>query len=180
MEPGIGKRIRALRQARELTQEELARRADLTKGFISQIEGDRTSLSLDSLIQILKALDTSLASFFTEEAEEKVVFTREDWIQVTDRGPANFALLIPGGTNRRMDPVLMTLKPRETMRCGEPHEGEEFGYVLSGKVSLMLGGKVHRVREGECFYYQASREHSVVNSGRTAATLLWIPSPAQM
>jgi transcriptional regulator with XRE-family HTH domain len=50
----IGERIRNLRQMSNLTQEELAERAGLTKGFISQIERDLTSISLDSLIKILE------------------------------------------------------------------------------------------------------------------------------
>jgi transcriptional regulator with XRE-family HTH domain len=52
----IGERIRNLRQLSNLTQEELAERANLTKGFISQIERDLTSISLDSLVQILEAM----------------------------------------------------------------------------------------------------------------------------
>ena len=60
----IGERIRNLRQLSNLTQEELAERANLTKGFISQIERDLTSISLDSLIQILDALDENISDFF--------------------------------------------------------------------------------------------------------------------
>ncbi len=58
----IGERIRNLRELSNLTQEELADRANLTKGFISQIERDLTSISLDSLIQILEAMDEKLSS----------------------------------------------------------------------------------------------------------------------
>ncbi|MFQ6079074.1 MAG: helix-turn-helix domain-containing protein, partial [Thermodesulfobacteriota bacterium] len=60
----IGERIRNLRQLSSLTQEELAERAELTKGFISQVERDRTSISLDSLVQILDALDENISDFF--------------------------------------------------------------------------------------------------------------------
>ncbi len=57
----IGERIRNLRQLSNLTQEELAERANLTKGFISQIERDLTSISLDSFIQILRAMDENIS-----------------------------------------------------------------------------------------------------------------------
>ena len=64
----IGERIRNLRQSSSLTQEELAERAGLTKGFISQIERDLTSISLDSLVQLLEALDENISDFFTSKA----------------------------------------------------------------------------------------------------------------
>jgi len=64
----IGERIRNLRQLSNLTQEELAERAGLTKGFISQVERDLTSISLDSLIQILGALDEDISEFFRDSS----------------------------------------------------------------------------------------------------------------
>ena len=73
----IGERIRNSRQLSNLTQEELAERANLTKGFISQIERDLTSISLDSLIQILEALDENISDFFREASQEKIVYRRK-------------------------------------------------------------------------------------------------------
>ena len=67
----IGERIRNLRELSNLTQEELAERANLTKGFISQIERDLTSISLDSLIQILEAMDENISDFFRETSGGK-------------------------------------------------------------------------------------------------------------
>ena len=70
----IGERIRNLRQLSSLTQEELAERAGLTKGFISQVERDKTSISLDSLVQILDALDENIPDFFTDIEEKDIVY----------------------------------------------------------------------------------------------------------
>jgi transcriptional regulator with XRE-family HTH domain len=69
----IGERIKNLRKLSALTQEELAERAGLTKGFISQVERDRTSISLDSLVQILEALGENISEFFLDIEE-----TRQD------------------------------------------------------------------------------------------------------
>jgi transcriptional regulator with XRE-family HTH domain len=68
----IGERIKMLRQAKSLTQEELAIRAGLTKGFISQVERNLTSLSVESLIGILDALDEKPSSFFSGAFDEKI------------------------------------------------------------------------------------------------------------
>jgi len=78
----IGERIKNLRQLSNLTQEELAERANLTKGFISQIERDLTSISLDSLVQILDALDESIPEFFSGAAEEKIVYRQKDRVAI--------------------------------------------------------------------------------------------------
>ncbi|MCK4606862.1 MAG: helix-turn-helix transcriptional regulator, partial [candidate division Zixibacteria bacterium] len=62
----IGEKIKALRLSSDLTQEELANRAGLSKGFISQLENDQTSIQIDSLADILEALSVSLSDFFSD------------------------------------------------------------------------------------------------------------------
>src|SRR3990170_4752309 len=158
----IGERIRNLRQSSNLTQEELADRAGLTKGFISQIERDLTSISLDSLAQILKALDENISDFFREASEEKI---------------EKFELLIPGSTNRRLEPILLTLRKGQATPKERPHEGEEFGYVLQGRVSLRFGREVLKLKKGECFYFSAEKEHWLQNTSSRIAAILWITSP---
>ena len=70
----IGSKIRELRIAKGLTQEELADRAELSKGFISQVERDLTSPSIATLIDILQCLGTDLKDFFNDTTDEQVVF----------------------------------------------------------------------------------------------------------
>jgi len=176
----IGKRIKRLRLANDLTQDELALRADLTKGFISLLERDHTSISIEALVQILEVLGSSLSEFFRdlEMGEQKVVFRLDDRVLVLGEGDEEtIELLIPGAQCNMMDPVLVTIEPgRASTDSG--HEGEEFGMVLSGTVTLeMEGYKDQRVRKGECFYFKADRPHVVINKGRRTATVLWVVSP---
>ena len=72
----IGEKIKALRVANGLTQEELANRCELTKGFISQVERDLTSPSIATLVDILESLGTNLKEFFNETEEEKLFFKK--------------------------------------------------------------------------------------------------------
>jgi quercetin dioxygenase-like cupin family protein len=76
-----------------------------------------------------------------------------------------------------MDPVLVTLDPGGEMDEQPIHEGEEFGYVLSGKVQLRLDDKLYTVEKGECFYFASDRRHTVKNIGKGAAQLLWVVTP---
>lgn len=176
-ELSIGERIKALRQAKSLTQEELGTRAGLTKGFISQVERNLTSLSVESLIGILDALDEKPSNFFSGSLDEKTVFKLKDRVDLEIDGIKAFQILVPAAQNRLLDPALAELAPGERTPEEEPHEGEEFGFVLSGSVELVLGGKPQRVKKGECFYYRASRKHYILNKGKGLAVLLWVSSP---
>jgi transcriptional regulator with XRE-family HTH domain len=173
----IGERIRNLRQLSNLTQEELAERANLTKGFISQIERDLTSISLDSLIQILDALDENISDFFREASEEKIVYREKDRVTIEKEHIKKFELLVPGSTNRRLEPILLTLQKGESTPKEKPHEGEEFGFVLRGRVNLRFGREVLKLKKGECFYLSAEKEHWLHNSSLKEAAILWISSP---
>ncbi len=75
----IGDKIKSLRIKVGLTQEELANRSELSKGFISQLERDLTSPSIATLIDILECLGTDLKEFFNNDIDEKIVFTNEDF-----------------------------------------------------------------------------------------------------
>ena len=70
----IGNKIKQLRTRQGLTLEELASRSELTKGFLSQLERDLTSPSIDSLSDILEALGTNLSEFFQEDKNDQSVF----------------------------------------------------------------------------------------------------------
>ena len=173
----IGERIRNLRELSNLTQEELAERANLTKGFISQIERDLTSISLDSLVQILGALDENISDFFRETSQEKMVYREKDRVPIEKERIQRFELLVPGATNRRLEPVLLTLKQGQSTPKEKPHQGEEFGFVLQGRVSLRFGREITKLKKGECFYFWAEKEHWLENTSSRNAVILWITSP---
>jgi transcriptional regulator with XRE-family HTH domain len=173
----IGERIRMIRQAKSLTQEELASRAGLTKGFISQVERNITSLSVESLLGILDALDQKASTFFDETFDEKIVFRKDDRVELEKEHVTKFAILVAAAQNRAMDPALLELEAGEKTEEEEPHEGEEFGFVLTGGIEVMLGVKTYRVKKGECFYFRASKKHYLANRRKIRASVLWVSSP---
>lgn len=173
----IGERILMMRQAKSLTQEELASRAGLTKGFISQVERNLTSLSVESLLGILDALDQKASTFFEEGIDEKIVFGKDDRVSLEKEQVESFQILVPAAQNRLMDPALLALGPGEKTEEEEPHEGEEFGFVLAGGIEVTLGVKTYKVRRGECFYFRASRKHFLANRRKMKAVVLWVSSP---
>ncbi len=173
----IGVKIRQLRQQRGLTQEELAARTELTKGFISQLERDITSPSIATLMDILEALGTDIASFFGETADEAIVYGADDMFIKEEPSGYRVRWLVTNAQKNALEPILVTLPPGVQSNEDDPHEGEEFGYVLSGGVTLVLGSKKYRVRRGGSFYFRPTRTHCLVNTGRTEARVLWVSTP---
>ena len=173
----IGEKLKKLRMSNSLTQEELANRADLTKGYISQLENDATSPAISTLKDILDVLGVSISEFFAETPEPQVVFGEDSRVIANDEEGLRVELLVPGAQNRTMDPALMTLQPGESMEEQPFHEGEEFGYVLGGRVKLVLDDSVYTVRKNECFYFPSDCRHRVYNPGKTVARILWVVSP---
>lgn len=173
----IGARLRNLRLARNLTQEELAERADLTKGFISQLERDQTSISVDSLLGILKVLDVTAADFFKETQPDQVVFSKLERISLTETGAEKFELLIPGGADREMEAALVTLEADQQTYPIKPYQGEAFGFVLSGTITLVFGNDSFSATAGSSFYFSGEREHFIRNNGKRTAEFLWVTTP---
>ncbi len=172
----LGKKIKQMRNQKGLTQEELADRCELTKGYISQLENDLNSPSIATLTDILSALGSNLAEFFREEAEEKVVFSKNEFIEKDSDGVL-WNWLIPNAQKNMMEPVLVELSEDASTSGDIPHEGEEFGYVLEGKIAVVLGNKYHTCKKGEAFYYPANKPHSILNKGKGKAKFLWISTP---
>ena len=172
----LGGKIKQMRNQKGLTQEELADRCELTKGYISQLENNLNSPSIATLTDILAALGSNLSEFFQEEKEEKVVFTKSEFFEKDSEGVL-WKWLIPNAQKNMMEPVLVELEEGVSTAGDIPHEGEEFGYVLEGKISLILGKRQYPCKKGEAFYYSAGIPHSIVNKGKTKARFLWISTP---
>ena len=174
----IGERLKRLRLANSLTQEELASRADLTKGYISQLENDATSPSIATLKDIIDVFGINMQEFFSESIDEDIVYGKDSRVQATnDDDRIRVELLVPGAQNREMDPVLVTLEPGEEMDEQPFHEGEEFGFILLGKIQLRLDDRLYTVKKDECFYFSSDKRHSVKNIGKGQARILWVVTP---
>jgi transcriptional regulator with XRE-family HTH domain len=173
----IGVQIKQLRLQRGLTQEELAARTELTKGFISQLERDLTSPSIATLMDILAALGTDVASFFREAQEEPVVYSAEDMFVKEEADGYTIQWLVTNAQKNALEPILVTIPAGVSGAQDDPHEGEEFGYVLSGNVTLVVGTNRYRIKKGGSFYFRPTRVHYLINTGKSEAHVLWVSTP---
>ncbi len=172
----IGSKIKELRILKGLTQEELADRAELSKGFISQLERDLTSPSIATLIDILQCLGTNIHEFFTEASDEQVVFKKTDYFEKSDTELQNkIEWIIQKEQKNMMEPILLTLQANGSTYPDNPHEGEEFGYILQGSILLHIGNKTFKAKKGESFYFIPDQKHYITT--KTGAVVLWVTTP---
>lgn len=173
----IGSKIKELRILKGLTQEELADRSELSKGFISQLENDVTSPSISTLEDILQCLGTTVSEFFAaEEAAPQVVFGYDDYFEKDDDELKNKTeWIIPNAQKNMMEPIRMTIEAGGQTYPDNPHEGEEFGYVIKGELTIVLGKNKYKAKEGESFYYTSDKKHYITS--KKGAEVLWVSTP---
>lgn len=183
----IGTTIRQLRLSAGLTLTALATKADLTKSTLSKIETGQVSAPISTFIRIADALEVRLADFFTElKQPPPYVLTRKGKGRVITRDGSKFGyayealgLEMP---HPQIEPFLLTVHPGDegaTFR----HGGQEFIYVLSGKIAFTIGGEVLMLKPGDSLLFDPMQEHRVQVMGKTSAQFLAIftqdhPKPA--
>ncbi|PHK50586.1 helix-turn-helix domain-containing protein [Staphylococcus edaphicus] len=160
----IGKKIRNLRTMKKLTQEELAERTDLSKGYISQIESQHASPSMETFLNLLEVLGTSPSDFFKEPSSEKILYKKES--QATyDEYDKGYILNWPVTQSNEfeMEPLILTLKAHASYKHFEPSESDTFIYCLKGEVALLLGDKHYYAEAGDALYFKANQLHRLAN-----------------
>ena len=180
MKPGdivnFGKKIRSIRMFHNLTQEELANRCELTKSYISQLENDKTSPSLETLESILEVLGTNFKEFFSDADDSRIAFKEEDQY-IKEEDGHTITWLVPTSQKLEMEPILVSIMPHSKTFEDRPHEGEEFGYVLEGSIEVVWGNKHETIKKGESFYIETTRPHYLKNNTKKVAKVLWVSCP---
>lgn len=172
----IGKKLKELRLQNDLTLSDLASRCELTKGFLSQVERNQTAPSIATLEDILEALGTNLSEFFREEEETQIVFGVQDFFE-DKQDDYTIEWVIPNAQKNQMEPILLTLAPHKRSQEMLAHQGEEFGYVLKGNVTLVRGNKKYKLKAQETFYMDGTKSHYLYNHGNNEAKVLWVTTP---
>jgi transcriptional regulator with XRE-family HTH domain len=172
----IGKKIKELRTLNNLTQEELASRSELTKGYISQLENDLTEPSISTLVDIVNALGTNLSDFFKEQKLDQSVFQEGDYLEKENEG-YKIKWLVPNAQKNEMEPILVIIYPHSETDLDYPHEGQEFGYILEGEAILCIDNASFKIKKGETFYFDSSKNHYLKNVKDKICKLIWVSSP---
>lgn len=169
--PCVGPAARRLRRERGLTLADVAARSGLNVGYLSQVETDKASPSLETLGALAAALDVPVAWFFMDAAEPPRVVRVADRPVRTGVGRAGALEEVDGGAGRDLRIVQATMPPGA--RTGfHAHAGDEHHLVLSGRVRLEQGDHVVELGPGDYLVWDATVPHDAATVGDEPATLL--------
>ncbi len=170
----IGGKVRALRQQRGMTIEQLARAAGLTMSFISQVERGLVNLSLDSLRQISRALDVPMFQMFLDgQVTDDYIVRRDRRAQINfPERKVRYELLSPS-LNSNLQVMEVGLGSGEsTSEAPMAHRGEEVTVVLTGEVEVTYGANQHVLHKGDAIHIVSTIPHRYTNRRRSGARLL--------
>lgn len=175
----LGRKIRDLRLRRGLTVQQLAEASDLSKGFISQVENDRTSPSLATLRDLAAALETSVAYLVVEEDQVPHLVRREERPRLQVGGNTSKVEVLSAVPKRNLEMLMIEFPPG--MTAGESrhyHHGEECMVVIDGRVRLSCGDHVLILEPGDSCHYDGRVPHSIENCGTDWARIMLSITPA--
>jgi transcriptional regulator with XRE-family HTH domain len=178
----VGHRLKEIRRKAGISQRELAKRAGVTNSTISMIEKNSVSPSVSSLKKVLSGVPISLLEFFEAERAIQpnipVVYTCDDFL---DASVGNIAMKLIGKDypHRAMTMLLENYPPgSDTGDEMYSHEGEESGYIISGKLELTVDNETHVVEAGQGYYFASSRRHRFRNPFDKKCTFVSVTTPA--
>jgi len=183
----IGKNIRVLRESKGLTLTVVAKQASLTKSTLSKIETGQTSSPISTLLRIAKSLGVPLTQFFTEEKTiPPYVVTQKGKGQIVSRRSNSsqfgysYEVLCLAKHNNYAEPFLLTMQPNDPESTFH-HDGQEFAYILSGKVRTTIGNQQLILKSGDAIYFDAENAHKSKVIGKKPAKVLcvFIQEPAK-
>lgn len=178
----IGKKIKNLRIQKNLTQEELAERTGLSKGYISQLEHNSSSPAMDTFFNILEVLGTTPSEFFNEQTnEQKVVYDQNEQTVIRDEDNGyQISWLIPESNEKEMEPILLDFEKNGEYKQFPPSMSETFAYILTGEVSVTIGKDMYTAKAGESIYYIATAEHQIKNNATGKSQILLVATESYL
>ena len=154
--------LKYLRVQSGLTLENLARDSGLTRSYLSKIERGVSTPSIESALNIAKALGVTVDRLFGQQPEEDVVsIVRGNGSIAGD--PTTHLSLVAGLRNDRVMRAFI-VRPGKTQKRGRimsHHEGEEILFVLTGHIEMQIGARKERLEPGDCVQFDSTIPHKL-------------------
>lgn len=178
----LGHKIRTLREARKMTVEQLAERSQVNKRLLEELEADEPVASLSPMLKIARGLGVQLSALIDDAPSAAPVVVRgghsETSMEMSGLGPycvstIDFHPLAKNKRDRHMEPFVVEVHPSVPEECTLSfHEGEEFLYVLAGRIEVLHGGQRYELAPGDSIYYDSSTPHQVQAIGDADARII--------
>jgi len=176
----ISNKIKGARKSKNATVQELATKANVSKGLISQVENNRTIPSLPVLLAIIRALKLDLNDFFKDIAPQttaaKVIVKKpaeyQKFEKETTKGFGYKRILTKEIKKLPVDIVLLELKKGARRKKLVKTQAYEYKYIIKGTVEYLIEGKKYSLQEGDSIFFDGRLGHTLSNPGKTDAQLL--------
>jgi transcriptional regulator with XRE-family HTH domain len=182
--PRIGSQLKRERRIKGLRLKDVADIAGLSQSLISKIENNKASPSLSTLHRVATALGTSISALFAmDESLDRVVHRPHDRpiagkVQsMVEWDGIEAEIIVPYVRGRLLEGFVFIMEPGGHSGGTLRHEGEECGYVLEGRLELVVDGERHLLEPGDSFSFDSDRAHSYRNPGKVTARVIWINTP---
>jgi transcriptional regulator with XRE-family HTH domain len=182
VEKNLGSRIKQLRTSRQIALEDLAVQTNLDVSLLKKIEEEKIIPSLAPLIKIARALGVRLGTFLDDSDQLGPAIVRaggeEKGVRFTSQGSLtrehlNFYSLASNKTGRSMEPFIVDIEPAEQSDYMlSSHEGEEFIYVMEGKIEINYGKDTFLLNTGDSIYMDSIVVHNVHAADNQPAKIL--------
>lgn len=159
----FGSRLTRMRKAHGLTRESLAETVGRSPEFIQELEQNQTSASVGLMIKLAEVFDVDADTFLSSEDQARLSGQRA---RAYSRRTANYHYqsLTPGAENEHLRVFMVTIEARRTHKpVAYRHEGEEFIYVMTGKLELTVDGRRHQLMPGESMKFNSELPHQLKN-----------------
>lgn len=179
----IGTRLKHARRVRGLSLKEVASSAGCSEGYLSKIENNKGAPSLTMLHRIVRVLGINLGSLFENADKPPDAVLRQGRRPVVDLDPLRrgdglkLERIVPYSERHLLQCNIHIIEPGGGSDGQIQHEGEEVGYVLSGRIELHLDAETHVLSPGDAFYFPSVRLHGYRNIGDDEARILWVNTP---
>jgi transcriptional regulator with XRE-family HTH domain len=177
----IGKKISTLRELKKIETEDLAKKTGLSVKQLNSIESGASLPSLGVLIRVTRALGIRIGTLLDDTIKEgpAVIRSNEHWSALSfstseneNREHLTFSSLAPNKAGRHMEPFIIDIIPNEKEKESKSsHEGEEFIYVLEGRVIIYYGNDVFKLGQGDSIYLDSIVSHLVTTDADRARIL---------
>jgi mannose-6-phosphate isomerase-like protein (cupin superfamily) len=175
----IGPQIRLIRQSKNLTINNVSKKAKCTTATISKVERNQITPSISVLKGIINALGMTLVEFLSDnDASESVVMRKNKRVKIKFPQPGiKSELLVTNLSQRKMQPLYEIIEPGAGSEGNYQHEGEEFLIVLKGILTVEVDGVIYELADGDSIYYNCDNPHSFSNQGSVPVEVIWVITP---
>jgi transcriptional regulator with XRE-family HTH domain len=175
----IGRKIKKIRMQQGITLSNLANSTGLSIGYLSNVERDINSPTVESIRKIVDALSISLVDLFQEQKEETGVIRKNERITIFQSKNNSISYeLLSSSKGKSLEGMVMTLKPgAESGKRPHTHKGEDFGFILKGKILYEIGSESYTLEEGDSIYFDSKIPHYYKNIGDIDCVSIWVVNP---